>query len=277
MADEQRGADTPYIFLSYTTPDRTRVLALADRLEAAGMRVWVDRRSLVGGSSWDASIVDAISRCAVFVLTCSAISLASPNVQQEVRLAWEEQRPVLPLLLERAEIPRELRYPLAGRQWVELLDRPDDAWLPDVLRALAGLGVAANAASAGGALVAGTPSAPPAPVNLPPSNLPAPLTSLIGREHEVAEVAALVSSERLLTLTGPGGTGKTRLALATAERAQHVVPRRRLVRGPVGDHRSRLRRGRAGEAVQRARERRAVVGRVAGRLPARQTAAAAAR
>src|SRR5713226_3801338 len=138
---EPPGHREPYVFLSYTTRDRERVLALADRLEASGIRVWMDRRDIVGGSSWDASIVDAISHCTVFALTCSPASLASPNVQQEVRLAWEEQRPILPLLLEQVTIPRELRYPLAGRQWAELLDRSEDAWSPDVLRALTGLGL----------------------------------------------------------------------------------------------------------------------------------------
>src|SRR6202035_4024661 len=110
------------------------------------IRVWIDRREIAGGSTWDASIVDAISNCTVFALTCSAASLASPNVQQEVRLAWEEQRPILPLLLEPVTMPRELRYPLAGRQWVEVLDRPEDTWLPEVLRALAGLGVVPRSA-----------------------------------------------------------------------------------------------------------------------------------
>jgi predicted ATPase/class 3 adenylate cyclase len=51
-----------------------------------------------------------------------------------------------------------------------------------------------------------------------PSTLPSPLTSFVGRESEVHRVAALVRSHRLVTLIGPGGTGKTRLAVEVARR-----------------------------------------------------------
>jgi non-specific serine/threonine protein kinase len=47
----------------------------------------------------------------------------------------------------------------------------------------------------------------------PTHNLPAQVTSFIGRERELAEVPRLLGATRLLTLTGTGGTGKTRLAL----------------------------------------------------------------
>jgi predicted ATPase len=42
------------------------------------------------------------------------------------------------------------------------------------------------------------------------------LTSFIGREREIAEVKELLSTARLLTLTGAGGAGKTRLAIQVA-------------------------------------------------------------
>jgi len=49
-----------------------------------------------------------------------------------------------------------------------------------------------------------------------PNNLPAQVTSFVGREREMAEIKRLFPSTRLLTLTGPGGTGKTRLSLHLA-------------------------------------------------------------
>src|SRR5258707_1310343 len=51
------------------------------------------------------------------------------------------------------------------------------------------------------------------------TNLPIPATPFLGRSHELAEVRGLLEDARLLTLTGPGGTGKTRLALQAAAEA----------------------------------------------------------
>jgi predicted ATPase/class 3 adenylate cyclase len=67
---------------------------------------------------------------------------------------------------------------------------------------------------------------PPRTLERHETNLPMQLTTLVGREAEIAHVSVLIErdSARLVTLTGPGGTGKTRLALAVAAEALDTFP-----------------------------------------------------
>lgn len=61
-------------------------------------------------------------------------------------------------------------------------------------------------------LADGSMAAPPAE----PASIPAPLTSLVGRRHELNLISTQLDAERLVTLVGPGGAGKTTLALEAA-------------------------------------------------------------
>ncbi|MGW7079099.1 BTAD domain-containing putative transcriptional regulator [Streptomyces sp. NPDC054866] len=62
------------------------------------------------------------------------------------------------------------------------------------------------------------PAAAPAPNRLIPNRLPARLTSFVGRDAELDQLAALLAASRLVTLVGPGGAGKTRLSLEAVTR-----------------------------------------------------------
>ncbi|MFJ6771960.1 ATP-binding protein [Kitasatospora sp. NPDC091257] len=57
-----------------------------------------------------------------------------------------------------------------------------------------------------------------------PGRLPAEVTGFVGRRGELAELAGLLDSARLVTVTGPGGVGKSRLALRAAARAADAFP-----------------------------------------------------
>jgi predicted ATPase/DNA-binding SARP family transcriptional activator len=58
----------------------------------------------------------------------------------------------------------------------------------------------------------------------PTATVPVPSTSFVGRVAELAEVTTLIGEQRLVTLVGPGGVGKTRLAIAAADRLRGAFP-----------------------------------------------------
>jgi predicted ATPase/class 3 adenylate cyclase len=65
---------------------------------------------------------------------------------------------------------------------------------------------------------------PPRSLDARPNNLPTQLTTFVGRDKELGEAVALLAGTRLLSLTGPGGTGKTRLSLQVAAAAADEFP-----------------------------------------------------
>src|SRR3972149_709610 len=89
-------------------------------------------------------------------------------------------------------------------------------------------------------VIVGPPDHLPAPKTLSklPNKLPVMLTTFVGRGSEVARVRELLAESRLLTLTGPGGTGKTRLSLQLAAEAIDAFPAGVffVALGPISDH-----------------------------------------
>ena len=95
------------------------------------------------------------------------------------------------LAVQISSIRRALAEAPGGERWLETLARRGYRFVGPVTRP--------PAKATGG--------------TLPRSNLPAPPTSFVGREREIAELRTLLEAHRLVTLTGTGGVGKTRLAL----------------------------------------------------------------
>jgi predicted ATPase/DNA-binding SARP family transcriptional activator len=101
-------------------------------------------------------------------------------------------------------------YDVAREELVEELGIEPGAELQDVHRMVLEQDAAVGSGSARTGAAATSSPTPPLP------RLPATTSRLVGRQEAIAEVDALLQANRVVTLTGPGGAGKTRLALAVA-------------------------------------------------------------
>lgn len=108
------------IFVSYSRRDLEIVDSIVEKIEAAGMGVWIDREDIKAGKTWRVQIVEAIATCDAFVLMLSSNSAASDNVRREIDLAQDAGRAVFIMKLDPVKLPAEMLYQLVGLQHIEL-------------------------------------------------------------------------------------------------------------------------------------------------------------
>ena len=99
-------ADT--FFLSYSHRDQEFVLRLARDLRAAGSQIWVDQIDIHPSDRWDRAVEAAVRDCGGMLLILSPSSAASDNVLDEVTVALEAGKPVIPVRIEPCHLPLRL-------------------------------------------------------------------------------------------------------------------------------------------------------------------------
>jgi hypothetical protein len=92
-------------FLSYARADSAIALKLADDLKAAGTSVWVDQYDIHPSQHWDRAVEDAVRGCEGMIVVLSPRSTASPNVADEVSVAIDSGKTVIPVLVEACTLP----------------------------------------------------------------------------------------------------------------------------------------------------------------------------
>ena len=108
------------IFTSYSRRDTQIVDSIVAKMSQAGISVWIDREAIKAGNTWRVQIVQAIDTCHAFVLMLSPNSAASDNVRKEIDLSQDSGRTIFAVMLEPTRIPAEIRYQLAGLQFIDV-------------------------------------------------------------------------------------------------------------------------------------------------------------
>lgn len=114
-----------HIFISYGHEDWERVRRVSDRLQGLGWKVWVAPHNLRGAAEWAGEIHESVRTCRVFLLLISPNSMHSGYVLKELHVAIDTARPVVPAVLEDAQVPPSVEYLIAGHQVVDVSDLAD--------------------------------------------------------------------------------------------------------------------------------------------------------
>jgi hypothetical protein len=95
-------------FLSYSRNDQAIALRFAVDLKTAGVDVWVDQLDIPVGHNWDRAVEAAVRVCEGLIVVLSPHSVASENVADEVSVAIQDSKKIVPILIEKCAVPLRL-------------------------------------------------------------------------------------------------------------------------------------------------------------------------
>ena len=119
------------IFVSYSSRDVEFAKAMAAELERLGSTVWIDQQGIDLGTNWDSSIDDALDSATILLLLISEPAAKSENVQDEVHIAKEYGKKLIPILIEQCVLPMRWKR----MQYADFIAAPSKA-MERVLKAL---------------------------------------------------------------------------------------------------------------------------------------------
>jgi hypothetical protein len=181
------------LFISYSHEDKSVAKHVAEALSQRGYEVFWDDK-IPTGMTFDTYIYDELEKTDAVIVLWSKHSIDSDYVKEEAEYA-KNNSVLVPLIIDATDPPfgfsRIQTTDISG--WDGSTKDPRWQTVVDSIEAILGDEVR--------------------------NNLPLELTSFVGREAEVREVSGLLSDARLLTLTGVGWVGKSRIALHVAAKA----------------------------------------------------------
>ena len=104
------------VFISYSTKNQKIANALCEYLEQQGVRCWIAPRDIPSASNYAGEITRAIKSCERFLLVYSKDAGKSEHVKNEINLAINNARPILPYCLDNSPYDDDLEYYLSTKQ-----------------------------------------------------------------------------------------------------------------------------------------------------------------
>jgi hypothetical protein len=97
-----------HIFVSYSRQDLDFALRLVKDLRSAGVDIWLDKLDIPPGAHWDRAVDHALRTCDRILIILSPNAVGSENVQDEIAVALDAGRPVVPVLYSPCKVPLRL-------------------------------------------------------------------------------------------------------------------------------------------------------------------------
>lgn len=195
------------VFISYKSEEKALAAQLRDLLITNGFSCWMAPESIPPSSDYASEISEAIDNCRIVLLVLSEMAQKSQWVPKEISHALHKKKPVIPFHIDESELVKPFDFTLTNVQRIEAYQRLEAAYqeLLERISVLTGSSGLANIRNKTG--LRSTPFV---------KN-----HDLIGRENEIAILHQSLSDDRIVFISGIGGTGKTELVNQYVSRYQN--------------------------------------------------------
>jgi hypothetical protein len=126
------------VFISYSSKDAEIAGTICSLLEKRGVSCWIAPRDVPPGTAYDEEIIAGIENTRATVVVLSEHSNESGHVKRELEITIAEAHAILPIRIQNILPGRNLKYYVAGKQWVDAWQPPIEGAIDDVATAIKG-------------------------------------------------------------------------------------------------------------------------------------------
>lgn len=114
------------VFISHSSKDHSRAVEICEELEKNGISCWIAPRNAIGGMPYAEEIVHAIRECKVVLLIASFFINSSEQIMNEIEIAVNNSKIILPFKIEEVEYNDSYKYYLNRKHWIEATPNPQN-------------------------------------------------------------------------------------------------------------------------------------------------------